>query len=754
MRVVVRYARHAVVVGLFVAAALLGTLSGVFFAYSDDLPRVSALDGYSPNTITRVVGRDGALVGEFAVERRVVLRYEEIPEQMRQAVLAAEDSGFFTHFGLSPTGIVRTAVNNVVTGRRAGASTLTMQLARKLFLTDEKTWERKVKEALLTLQIEKRYTKEEILTMYCNQMYFGHGAYGVEAAAQMYFRKPASELEVGEAAMIAGILQGNQRQSPYVNPDAALRRRNYTLGRMAEEGFISDDEAQAAIAKPIVTRGDPSQGPTIAPYFVEEVRKYLETKYGAAALYESGLTVRTPLDVPLQLAANRAIDRGLRRIDKRRASFRKPARNVLAEKHTVDGFDHDRWHRPMREGDIVPAVVTSVGPESTRVRMGTLTAELTKASVQWTRRPSAAELVKVGDLVEVAIVKLDEAGRNAEVTLEQPPAIEGALVAVDNSTGQVLAMVGGFSFARSKFNRATQAHRQMGSIFKPMLYTAAIDRGLTPTTILVDEPTSFNAGAGQPPYTPGNYDRRFQGAMTLRHALEQSRNIPAVKVMDMLGPAQVVSYAKKFGFPEEFRPFLSTALGAQEATLLELTSAFSAFPNHGIRMQPLSVLSITDREGALVEEGRPTPRDAIRADTAYVMTNLLRGVVLRGTGAAANALKWPLAGKTGTVDDYTDAWFIGFDPNVTVGVWVGYDEKKPIGQNETGTTAALPIWMDFMREYLELRGDRENPPEFEPPGNIVFMTVDRTTGEPVIDGSANVVNEAFLAGTQPSPPSW
>jgi penicillin-binding protein 1A len=253
---------------------------------------------------------------------------------------------------------------------------------------------------------------------------------------------------------------------------------------------------------------------------------------------------------------------------------------------------------------------------------------------------------------------------------------------------------------------------------------------------------------------PRNYDRRFQGPMTLRHALEQSRNIPAVKVMDMLGPAQVVQYAKKFGFPEEFRPFLSTALGAQEATLLELTSAYSAFPNHGIRMQPYSVMSITDREGTLLEEGRPTPRDAIRADTAYVMTNLLRGVVLRGTAGAANALKWPLAGKTGTVDDYTDAWFIGFDPNVTVGIWVGYDEKKPIGPNETGTTAALPIWVDFMREYLELRGDRENPPEFEPPGNIVFMTVDRTTGEPVLEGSANVVTEAFLAGTQPSPPSW
>jgi penicillin-binding protein 1A len=750
MTIVVRFARQAIIAALFVASALLGTLSGVLFAYSDDLPRVSALDDYTPHTITRVLGKNGGLVGEFAVERRSVLRYEEIPLQLRQAVLAAEDSGFFSHFGLSPTGILRAAITNLRARRLAGgASTLTQQLARKLFLTDEKTWERKVKEQILTLQIEKRYTKEEIFTLYCNQMYFGHGAYGVEAASQVYFGKHAKDLVLEESALIAGILQGNARQSPYVNPQAALRRRNYTLGRMADEGFITREESDAAIAKPIVTRGDPSQTPTVAPYFVEEVRKYLEAKYGAKALYESGLTVQTPLDVDLQRAANRAIDRGLRRIDKRRGVFRKPARNVTDEKHAVDTFRHERWLRPMVEGDIVPAVVTSVDPTgAVHVRMGTLRAELTRAATQWARRPPA-DLVKVGDLVEVDLTKLDGAKNTATVTLEQPPLIEGALVAIENRTGHVISMVGGFSFARSKFNRATQAYRQMGSTFKPLLYTAAIDRGLTPTTVLVDEPTQFDAGPDQPPYAPGNYDRKFMGAMTLRHALELSRNVPAVKVMDMLGPAQVVAYAKKFGFPGDFRPFLSTALGAQEATLIELTSAYSAFPNHGIRMSPHSVLSIVDREGARLEESQPSPRDAIRADTAYVMTSLLRGVVQRGTGVAAKALDWPLAGKTGTVDDYTDAWFIGFDPNLTVGVWVGYDEKKPIGPNETGTTAALPIWMDFMRAYLDLLADRENPPEFDAPGNIIFMPVNRETGEPAAEGEPNVLTEAFLSGTQP-----
>ncbi|MCC7032380.1 MAG: PBP1A family penicillin-binding protein [Acidobacteria bacterium] len=754
MTVVVRIARHATIVALFVGAALLGTLSGVLFAYSDDLPEVSALDHYQPNTITRVLGRDGQLVGEFAVERRVVVHYEDIPITLRQAVLAAEDAGFFQHAGLSISRMMLALVRDIVSsGNVPGGSTLTQQLARNLFpktIGFDRTWERKVKEALVAIQIEKRYSKPEIFTLYCNQIYFGHGAYGVQAASQLYFRKDVKDLALEEAAMIAGIIQANVRQSPYVNPEAALRRRNYALDRMASEGFITAGQAAEARAKPIVVAGEAGTEGSPAPYFLEEVRKYLEAKYGAKALYESGLTVRTPLDLEVQRAANHAIDRGLRRIDKRRGVFRKPVRNVLGEKHTLETFRHERWARPMSAGEIVPALVTAVDGEVAHLRIGALTGQLNRAAIQWTRRRSAAELVTRGDLVEVEIATLDAEGGTATLRLEQPPVLEGALVALDNSTGEVLAMVGGYSFARSKFNRATQAFRQMGSTVKPFLYTAAIDRGLTPTTMLEDAPTTFDAGAGQPVYAPGNYDRKFQGPMTLRHALEQSRNIPAVKVIDMLGPTQVAAYAARFGFGQPFRPFLSMALGAQEVTLLELTSAFSVFPNHGIRMTPFSVLSITDRAGTLLEESRPTPRDAIRADTAYVMTNLLRGVVLRGTGAAANALKWPLAGKTGTVDDYTDAWFVGFDPNITVGVWLGHDEKKPIGPNETGTTAALPIWIDFMRAYLDLRTDREHVPDFEAPGNIVFMTVDKSTGEPVPSDAPNVLTEAFLSGTQPA----
>jgi penicillin-binding protein 1A len=753
MKLAVRYARHAGLAALFVAAALLGTLSGVMFAYSDDLPEVSALDNYAPNTITRVVGKDGALVGEFATERRVVIHYKDISPNLRNAILAAEDSGFFEHSGFSISRMFLALVRDIATrGRSPGGSTITQQLTRDMFASNvgfsigDRSWERKIKETLVSMRIEKRYTKEEIFTFYANQIYFGHGAYGVEAASRLYFGKPAKDLALEEAATIAGIIQGNARQSPFVNPEAAMRRRNYALDRMATEGFITGEVAEATKAKPIVVAGDPYREASVAPYFLEEVRKYLEAKYGAKALYQSGLTVRTPLDAKLQQAANKAVDRGLRRVDKRRG-FRRPRRNIVAEGLTVDGFKTDRWSRRISVGDFVPAVVRSVSDTTASLRIGELSADLTRAGMQWTNKKSPREILKAGDLIDVEITKIE--GKTATVNLDQTPILEGALVAIDNHTGEILAMVGGYSFSRSKFNRATQAYRQMGSTVKPILYTAAIDRGLTPTTILIDEPTTFDAGAGQPPYSPRNYDRKFMGPLTLRRALEQSRNIPSVKVIDMLGPTQVAAYAKKFGFSQDFRPFLSMALGAQEVTLLEITSAYSAFPNHGIRMEPYFAEAINDRDGSLLEERRPQPKDAIRADTAFVLTNLLQGVVQHGTAASANALDWPLAGKTGTVDDNTDAWFVGFDPNITVGVWIGNDEKKPIGYNETGTTAALPMWMEFMKVYIELYGNRENPPKFESPGNIIFMPVDRLTGEPASGEGGAVVNEAFISGTQP-----
>jgi penicillin-binding protein 1A len=360
-------------------------------------------------------------------------------------------------------------------------------------------------------------------------------------------------------------------------------------------------------------------------------------------------------------------------------------------------------------------------------------------ALEWTRQ-TAARLFKPGDVIEVEVRRVGDDGAPGDLRLEQPPAVEGGLVAIDNETGQIRAMVGGFSFARSKFNRAIQARRQVGSLFKTMVYTAAIDRGFTPVSVIVDEPISYEVGPDQPLYEPLNYDQEFKGPVTLRHAFEDSRNIPAVKLMAEVGPAEVVSYAKRFGFGRDYPPFLSLALGAAEATLMEITSAYSALPNRGVRMEPYSIVSIADREGNLLEERHPEGREALRADTAFIMTNLLRGVVQRGTGQAANSLNWPLGGKTGTMDEYTDAWFVGFDPRLTIGVWVGYDEKKTLGNGETGSAAALPIWIDVMRSYIESREDREHPPAFDAPGNIVYVPL------------ASGLVEAFINGTQPTTP--
>jgi penicillin-binding protein 1A len=746
-RYIVRVARRAGLIILFLIAAILGSVTGVVFAFAGDLPQISALDDYAPSTITRVYGARGDVVGEFAIQRRVIIRYEDISPTLRNAVLAAEDDTFFQHFGLSIPHIVLAAVKDLMERRKAaGASTLTQQLTRKLFLKDEKWWSRKIKEAILAIQIEKRYTKEEIFTMYCNQMYFGHGAYGVEAAAHLYFGKSAKDLNLEEAALIAGILQGNVRQSPYVNMEAALRRRNYTLDRMAEVTFITRKQAEDAKKKPVVTRGDPAmQSPTIAPYFLEEVRKELEGRYGAKQLYENGLTIQTALDLRLQDVSNRALDTGLRRIDHLHG-FRKARRNVIEERHTIEAFKHPRWDRPFAVNDIIPAVVVDTDNSTIHLRAGDVTVSIDKKGYAWTRKTDPAQLVTRGDLVETRLVTIDPADHTATASLDQPPAVEGAVLAIDNRTGQIKVMVGGYSFDRSKFNRATQAYRQVGSAFKPFVYTAAIDRGYTPTTILEDVPVTFPGGAGSPPYSPQNYDHKFEGPVTLRHALEESRNVPAVRVMDQLGPKQVIAYARRFGLTSPLPPYLSVALGAAEATLLEMTSAYSIFPNQGVRMTPYSVLKVTDREGNLLEENRPEAKDAIRADTAYMLTSLLRGVVQRGTAAKAAALDWPIGGKTGTTDDFSDAWFVGFDPDITLAVWVGYDQKKPLGPGMTGAEAALPIWIEIMKSWI---GDRKDAPTFEPPGNIVFVSVDKGTGIATLDDTPGSIREAFIAGTQP-----
>ena len=749
------FVRHPLIIGIAMLGALLGAASGALFAYSSDLPIITELDDYAPETITRIHDRGGEVIGEFATQRRVIVEYEDIPEVLRHAVIAAEDADFFGHVGFNLPRLAVTLANNVLSGdlTAAGASTLTMQLARNITLGGEqlglqKTLQRKLREAYYTLHIEKRYTKREIFTLYCNQIWLGtatHAAHGVEAASRLYFGKSVRDLNLEEAALIAGILPSPSRLSPLVNPERARARRNYALQRMAEEGYITREEADAAGQRPVRLAPRVQRVNSVAPYFIEEVRQHLEAEYGAQRLYEDGLVVHTTLDAGLQRAANRAAEEGLRRHDKRHG-FRPVARNILADGAALDEFEHDRWRLTMDAGDVVPAVVTTVDGGVIGVRFGAYRAQIGPDGYAWTRR-SPSRLVKVGDLIAVRITQLDRERGTAVATLEQEPEAEASLIAIDNRSGQVLAMVGGYSFDRSKFNRATQAYRQLGSLFKGVLFAAAIDQGYTTTSIIQDEPASYDVGPNQDLYAPTNYDEKYEGPITLRYALEKSRNVPAVWLMNAVGPEVVVDFARRLGFTSPIPPFLSVALGSAEATLEEVTSAYSAFPNGGVRMMPYQIERIVDREGAVLEEFRPVPRDAIRADTAYIMVSLMRGVVERGTGRGARRLEWPVGGKTGTMDEYTDAWFVGFDPEITVGVWVGYDEKRTLGDGEEGARVALPIWRDFMQAHIDQRRGKTAPESFVPPSNIVFASIDPKTGRATEPWARGAIQEAFIAGT-------
>ena len=779
------FIRQAVIIGILASTAGFGLVTGALLAYAPDLPIISDLDDYAPGTITRIHARGGELIGEYATQRRLILTYDEIPDVLRNAIISAEDGDFFGHVGFNIPRAVMTILSNIRQGdlTAAGASTITMQLARNVTLRGEslgleKTWQRKLREIYYAFHIEKRYTKREILTLYANQMWLGtvnYSAYGVEAASRLYFGKSARDLTLGEAATIAGIIQGPARLSPLVNMELARNRRDYALQRMVDEEFITQAEADTVKVEPIVVAERRARSNSVAPYFIEEIRQHLEQEYGVARLYEEGLTVHTTLDARLQEAANRAVQAGLRAHDKRQG-FRTPARNLLAEAATDESdtrspaeilaaYGHSRWVMTMEVGDIVPAVVTAVDAEAMQVRFGSHTAQvepkglrlLPSGETEGFRgigNTAANALVRPGDLIEIKITRLDrkdEVGKPltspvVEADLEQEPLAEGALVAIENRTGRILSMVGGYSFDRSKFNRSTQAQRQLGSLFKGVLYAAAIDQGYTTTSLVQDSPISYDVGPLQDPYQPTNYDHTYEGPITLRRALEKSRNVPAVWMMNEVGPQTVVDFARRLGFTSPIPPFLSVALGSAESTLLEVTSAYSVFPNRGVRMTPYQIDRILDRQGNALEEGHSEPQNALRPDTAYVIVSLMEGVVQRGTGIRASRLGWPLAGKTGTMDDYTDAWFVGFDPDITVGVWVGYDEKVTLGYAEEGARVALPIWIDFMRAHIN---GREEAPAFAQPDNVVFSMVNPSTGQVTASRTPGAIREVFIAGTAP-----
>ena len=696
------------IIGLLVlVSALVGATVGLLLVYSTDLPQVNQLEHYRPSSITELYDDQGRTIGSFALQRRVVATYDDYPPVMRQALISIEDKDFYRHWGINVWRIAGAAYRDIRSGGRVqGASTLTMQLARNLFLSPDRSFHRKIQEALLAVQIERRFTKPQIFTLYANQIYLGHGVYGFEAASQFYFSKPAKKLTLDEAALLAGLPKSPTYYSPITHPDHALKRRNLVINSMLEDGEITAQQATVARDQPVQLNlaHDPD---SLAPYFVEEIRRYLEGKYGSDQVHEGGLRVYTSLDMDLQRFANRALFDGLAAYE-RRHGWRGRLQNVLTGDVTLANYQHPDWESDPEVNSYVHALVTAVTPASASVRFGRYSATLTSADAAWTRKRLSA-ILKPGDIAYVKVLSLNADGK-ARVSLEEDSGVQGALVAIDNASGEIKAMVGGRDFNLSKFNRATQALRQVGSSFKPYVYTAAIDRGATPDDTILDAPISFPMPTGAA-YEPHNYDEKFEGTITLRRALAQSRNIPALKLADNLGIKIVIDYAHRFGITSNIPPYLPVALGAVEVTPMEQTSAFSVFPNDGVHITPRYITKVTDYEGRTLEENFPDVRDAVSARTARTMTAMLREVVLHGTGIAASTLKYPLAGKTGTTNNFTDAWFVGFSPSITCGVWVGYDEKKFLGARETGARAALPIWMDFMKAALA----GKDPGEFQPP---------------------------------------
>jgi penicillin-binding protein 1A len=653
-----------VVVAVFGSA---GAVFGIVRWLGRDLPTPDQLTRIQTPVKTVVHDARGRVLHEFYKENRSLVPLRQVPRALVLATLATEDRSFYRHWGVDLWGIGRAAVSNALQMRRAeGGSTITQQLARNLFLTHERTVTRKLKEVALAIEIERNYSKDEILEMYFNQIYFGEGAYGVDAAAKTFFHKPVQELTLPECALLAGLPANPALYNPRRRPEAVRARRAKVLRNMLATGAITQVEHDHAVGAPIgVTPVRYSNDR--APYFVEMVRLYLDERYGSNVVYEGGLRVWTTLDMDLQEVAERALEKQLVQLE------------------------------------------ADLRPRATRAN--------------WT--------VPASDAVRA---------------VQRTAYLQGAVVALDPRNGSVRALVGGRDWNHSNFNRATQARRQPGSAFKPFIYTAAIDNGFHPTDVIVDEPVSFPAGNGEL-YQPQNYDRTFRGPVSLRYALQQSINIPAVKLLRKLGASLVASYARRMGVKSPIAQNLSMALGSSEVTLLELTSAYGVLANRGIRVEPLVVLKVEDRAGNVLERNAPRPIEALSEETASVMTSMLQSVMDHGTGfpARSRGFTSPAAGKTGTMDEYKDAWFVGYVPGLVCGIWVGYDEKRVIGPGMTGARAALPVWTDFM-----IGATRGRPAEdFAVPLGTVHRQVCAETGMLATDACPNVTTEMFDEGSQP-----
>ncbi|HEX8152447.1 MAG TPA: PBP1A family penicillin-binding protein [Thermoanaerobaculia bacterium] len=733
---------------VFLALAL-GVPAGFVFAHAVRMPVVKTLEEYQPAIITRIYDRNGLPFAEYSIQKRIVVTKQQMSPHLVNAILATEDDAFYRHGGINPKAILRAALKDMIAGGRVeGASTLTQQLAKQIFLTPEKSFRRKINEALLAVQIEKDFTKDQIFELYANQMYFGHNAYGVEAASRLYFGKHAKDLSIPEAALIAGLLKSPNAYSPISRPERALQRRNTVLRRMLEEKFITRHQYDQTVASPIVLGTFKEEAPNVGAYFTEEIRQYIEKsqRYGVENLYERGLKVHSTLDLRIQQISEWALQKGLRTFDKRRG-FRKPARNIV-----VEGLDPAVYRDPSWSNEAVavdrlyPAVVMGVEKQNVTVRMHREQIVLPPAAYAWTRKKTLDGVLKRGDLV---YVRLNEDAKTKARTwvLDQMPQVQGAVVVLDVKSGEIRALSGGYDFQMSKFNRAVQSRRQTGSSFKPFVYGAAFEKGLTPADTLFDAPIAIPVG--NQIYAPKNYYGKYAGIVTIQRALELSINIPAVKTYMMAGGDRVVDFARRCGITSDLPKYPSLSLGAAGVSPLEMTAAYNVFVNQGVYVKPRYIRKISDYTDKVLEEQLAELSEATQPQVAYELAYMMKGVVDRGTAYTAHTLADPLAGKTGTTNGYTDAWFIGFSPEFTVGVWVGYDDpSRSLGGGATGADVALPIWIDMFKKFEEEK-IRVAKPDFDAPHGVVVVPMDLTTGRRGVGPCARVVMNAFVAGQEP-----
>ena len=756
---------------LFVLGVLgaLALVSGYQYI-SQDLPRINSLMDYQPPIISKVYAADQRVIAEFFKERRVVIPLSDVPPRLVKAFVAAEDSRFFQHQGVDPMGILRAALKNIEAGTiKQGGSTITQQVTRSFLLTPERSYIRKIKEVILSYRIEQAFSKEEILFLYLNQIYLGHGAYGVQAAAENYFGKPVQELNLAECAILAGLPQAPSRYSPFRHPEQARARQVYVLNRMVEEGYVSRAEANEALAIKLDIKPRRNIYVEEVPYYTEHVRRYVETKYGTDALYTQGLQIFTAVDIDLQKTAELEVNRGLQELDKRQG-YRGPLKSIPPTE--IEAYVRDQLaeleKNPLEPGRITPAVVVQVNDaaKAVSVRIGNDPGIIALADMDWARKPNPdlahyeakirqpSAALKAGD---VALVKIKDKRKNPQepwrLSLEQEPLVQGALLCLEGETGLVKAMVGGRDFTETQFNRAIQSRRQPGSSFKPIIYAAALDRKFsdprkvyTPATVIVDSALVFEDRVRDQTWKPKNYRETFYGPTLLREALAQSRNLVTVKILQDIGVDYTIDYARKLGISSELTRTLSLALGASGVSLLELVRAYSVFANQGFLVEPVFTLKIIDRNGNVLEEAVASERrKVIEKDTAFIMTSLMESVVQHGTGQRMKALGRPSAGKTGTTNDMYDAWYIGYTPELITGVWVGFDTEAPLGKAETGASAASPIWLGFMKKALA----QAPVTTFQPPEGLVFAKIDAETGLLPVPESRKTIFECFKEGTVP-----